>query len=82
MKGFIQDILVGGGGGEKFMRHCHSVVHEYEAIQILKFSGKELRLHDKWAESCVPSGGAIVNPDPTGRRNGQGGSFLCPSTVR
>jgi hypothetical protein len=32
---------------------------------------KELRLHDQWAESCVPSGGAVVNPDPTGRRNGQ-----------
>ena len=45
-------------------------------------AGEELRLHDKWAGSCVPSGGAVVNPDPTGRRNGQGGSFLCLSTVR
>ena len=33
---------------------------------------KELKLCDKWAESCVPSGGAVVNPDPVGRRNGQG----------
>jgi hypothetical protein len=32
---------------------------------------KELKLSDKWAESCVPSGGAVVNPDPVGRRNGQ-----------
>lgn len=32
---------------------------------------KELKLHDQWAESCVPSGGAVVNPDPTGRRNGR-----------
>ena len=33
---------------------------------------QELRLRDEWAERCVPSGGAVVNPDPTGRRNGQG----------
>lgn len=32
----------------------------------------ELKLKDKWAETCVPSGGAVMNPDPTGRRNGQG----------
>ena len=33
---------------------------------------EELKLKDKWAETCVPSGGAVVNSDPTGRRNGQG----------
>ena len=36
---------------------------------------KELKLCDKWAESCIPSGGAVVNPDPVGRRNGHGN--LC-----
>ena len=24
-------------GGEKFVGHCHSVMHEYETIQIFKF---------------------------------------------
>lgn len=33
---------------------------------------QELKLRDEWAERCVPSGGAVVNPDPTRRRNGQG----------
>jgi hypothetical protein len=32
---------------------------------------KELKLVDEWMETCVPSGGAVVNSDPTGRRNGQ-----------
>ena len=26
-------------GGKKFVGHCHSVIHEYETIQIFKFSG-------------------------------------------
>ena len=38
---------------------------------------KELKLSDKWSESCVPSGGAVVNPDPVGRRNGQGKEIVC-----
>ena len=29
------------GGGKKFVGHCHSVMHEYETIQILKFSGEK-----------------------------------------
>ena len=41
---------------------------------------EELKLHDKWAESCVPSGGAVVNPDPTGRRNGCGKTICIHSS--
>ncbi len=33
---------------------------------------EELHLQDEWAESCVPSGGSVTNPDPVGRRNGIG----------
>ena len=33
---------------------------------------EELKLKDEWAGKCVPSGGAVVNTDLTGRRNGQG----------
>ncbi len=33
---------------------------------------EELHLQDEWAESCVPSGGSVTNPDPVGRRNGKG----------
>ena len=47
---------------------CVTIIKQPTALQV-----KELKLHDKWAESCVPSGGAVVNPDPLGRRNGQGG---------
>ena len=32
MQGFIQDFLV---GGKKFVGHCHSIMHEYETIQVL-----------------------------------------------
>ena len=28
-----------GGEGKKFVGHCNSVMHEYETIQIFKFSG-------------------------------------------
>ncbi|XP_033112494.1 cilia- and flagella-associated protein 298-like [Anneissia japonica] len=31
----------------------------------------DLKLKDEWADKCIPSGGAIVNLDPIGRRNGQ-----------
>ena len=31
--------MVLGGGGEKYVGHCHSVMHECETIQIFKFSG-------------------------------------------
>jgi hypothetical protein len=31
----------------------------------------ELKLEDKWAESCVPSGGYNETIDPVGRRNGR-----------
>ena len=34
--GFHTGILAGGG---KFVGHCHSVMHEYETIQIFKFVG-------------------------------------------
>ena len=30
---------MGEGGGEKFVGHCLSVMHEFETIQIFKFSG-------------------------------------------
>ena len=33
---------------------------------------EELHLKDEWEEMCVPSGGAVINPDPMGRRNGRG----------
>ena len=39
-QGFIQDFLV---GQKKFVGHCHSVMHEYETIQIFKFSGGDSR---------------------------------------
>ncbi len=32
----------------------------------------DLKLTDQCADTCIPSGGFIENPDPTGRRNGQG----------
>ncbi|XP_071956613.1 cilia- and flagella-associated protein 298-A-like [Antedon mediterranea] len=31
----------------------------------------DLKLKDEWADKCMPSGGAVVNQDPIGRRNGQ-----------
>ena len=31
------------GGGKKFVGHCHSVMHEYETIQIFKFYGGIIR---------------------------------------
>ena len=31
---------------------------------------QELKLIDEYAESCIPSGGWILNPDQIGRRNG------------
>ena len=44
----------GGGGGKKFVRHCHSVMHEYETIQIFKFSegGGDSRAHTL-CMSCI-----------------------------
>ncbi|XP_069127896.1 cilia- and flagella-associated protein 298-like [Argopecten irradians] len=30
----------------------------------------DLKLKDEWADKCVPSGGAKMNKDPIGRRNG------------
>ena len=32
------------GVGKKFVGHCHSVMHEYETLQIFKFPGGELRV--------------------------------------
>ncbi|XP_063696110.1 cilia- and flagella-associated protein 298 [Culicoides brevitarsis] len=32
---------------------------------------EELHLKDEFSESCYPSGGFVMNKDPTGRRNGQ-----------
>ena len=49
--------------------YLYSVLHNVCVLQI-----SELKLRDKWAETCVPSGGAVMNPDLTGRRNGQGKS--------
>lgn len=33
---------------------------------------EELKLKDEFAEVCIPSGGFVMNLDPTGRRNGRG----------
>ena len=33
---------------------------------------EELKLVDEYKETCIPSGGFVVNPDPVGRRNGRG----------
>jgi len=32
---------------------------------------EELKLHDEWAERCLPSGGFTQTKDPVGRRNGR-----------
>ena len=32
----------------------------------------ELHLKDEFEDSCVPSGGCVINNDPLGRRNGRG----------
>ena len=32
----------------------------------------DLKLHDSWADKCVPSGGAREVKDPMSKRNGQG----------
>ena len=37
---------------------------------------EELKLHDEWADKCVPSGGPVFNVDKVGRRNGQGKLFI------
>ena len=56
-RGFIQDFLVWGRGGEKFVGHCHSVIHEkfssfkYDTIQISSFLGG--------------GGGGIPGPPPS-----------------
>lgn len=34
----------------------------------------DLKLKDEFEEVCIPSGGFVMNPDPTGRRNGRGKS--------
>ena len=36
----------------------------------------DLKLVDEWEDSCVPSGGAVENKDPIGRRNGKGNNEL------
>lgn len=33
---------------------------------------EELKLVDEYKETCIPSGGFVVNRDPVGRRNGRG----------
>lgn len=35
----------------------------------------DLKLKDEYADTCVPCGGHVNNPDPVGRRNGRGKSF-------
>lgn len=32
----------------------------------------DLKLHDEWEDSCIPSGGAEFKKDEIGRRNGHG----------
>ena len=32
----------------------------------------DLNLKDEWEDKCVPSGGAVLNSDDIGRRNGHG----------
>ena len=32
----------------------------------------DLKLHDSWADKCVPSGGSKEVKDPMSKRNGQG----------
>ena len=33
---------------------------------------EDLKLKDEWEDKCIPSGGAVDNKDPIGRRNGHG----------
>ena len=33
---------------------------------------EELKLKDEWSSKCYPSGGAVLNPDPIGKRTGNG----------
>ena len=33
---------------------------------------EDLKLHDEYADVCVPSGGFVEKKDPVGRRNGRG----------
>ena len=33
---------------------------------------RDLKLVDEYADKIIPSGGFVENPDPVGRRNGQG----------
>ena len=42
VQGFVQYFF--GGGGEEIFGHCHSVMHEYETIQIFWGGGGKLRL--------------------------------------
>ena len=39
---------------------------------LFKTQIEELKLKDEWEAKCVPSGGAVINKDPIGRRNGHG----------
>ena len=33
---------------------------------------RELKLKDEYEDTCMPSGGYVMNPDPMGRKNGRG----------
>ena len=50
----------------------HGTMLPANMIGLTEDQVEELKLKDEWAVKCVPSGGAVMNPDPTGRRNGQG----------
>ena len=50
-QGFIQNFW---WGGKKFVRHCHSVMHEYESMQVFRGGGEGLRLGENYrAPLCM-----------------------------
>lgn len=42
----------------------------------------DLKLNDDFADTCIPCGGWVSNPDPVGRRNGRGMSCQCKLLIK
>jgi len=49
----------------------HGTLLPPEIIGLTDEQVVELKLIDKWGETCIPSGGYTFHKDPIGRRNGK-----------
>lgn len=75
----VQDILCIFNGRLKVKRICaemeelanYGCMLPAEIVGLTDEQVEELKLVDKWAETCIPSGGWTHNEDPVGRRNGR-----------